>query len=158
MDAQHIHARNLLKLIRDRVESKEPPIVGYAVAATLMGLKGGAYARAMGQVCSRIDAASFVAGWPMLALHMVRKPGGGLNPASFEDPGWSPWEQEFKNEAQSHQWSVEQVDDVLSALDGLPNEGAISIWVGYLKREAQKPGFIRYNLHRKVRALREQGA
>jgi len=34
----------------------------------------------------------------MLALHMVRKPDDGLNPASFEDPGWSPWEQEFKNE------------------------------------------------------------
>jgi len=44
------HTRNLLKLMRDRVEAKEPPIVGYAVAATLMGLKGPAYARAIGQV------------------------------------------------------------------------------------------------------------
>ncbi|MGJ7504373.1 hypothetical protein ACSFBF_28730 [Variovorax sp. ZT5P49] len=150
MDTQHLHAGRLLKLIRDRVEAKEPPILGYAVAANLLGLKGDSYARAMGQVCSRIDAASFVAGWPMLALRMVRKPDGSLNAASFEDAAWAPWEQEFRKLAQSHEWAPAQVDDVIRALDGLPEVGALGIWNGYLKRETQTPGFIRYNLHRKL--------
>ena len=152
MTTQHTQARELLKVIRDRIEHAEPPILGYAAAATMIGKNGADYGRAMGQVCSRIDAASFVAGWPMLALGMVRTPDGAINPESFTDEEWGQWNHESKSVAESHQWTVQQVDSVIAALDGLPSDGAAALWHGYIKKEAEKPGFIRYNLHRKLRA------
>ena len=85
----------------------------------------------------------------MLALQMVRKPDGSINPDSF-GPAWAAWAQEIKSRAEEHQWTVEQIDAVIRALDGLPRNAAIAIWNGYLTREAQQRGFIRFNLHRKT--------
>jgi hypothetical protein len=150
MSAQHTHARTLLVLIRGRIARREPPISGYGVAASLIDLDGETHARTFGQVCSRIDAASFAAGFPMLASHMIRKPDGKMNPASF-GPDWATWADEIKSIAESHTWTVEQVDEDIGALDGLPRNAAIVIWNDYLKREAQTPGFVRYNLHRKLK-------
>ena len=151
MTVQQTHALKLLTVIRSRIENGEPPINGYGDAAATIGLNGAEYGRAMGQVCSLIDAASFVAGWPMLALGMVRMPDGSINPESFTG-AWGPWTQETKSMAHSHKWTVQQVDSVMGVLAGLPEEGASAQWLGYLKREAQRPGFIRFNLHRKLRA------
>ena len=148
--SEHTHARHLLIVIRDRVANATPPILGYSTAAELIGLDGEKYARHMGQVTSRIDAASFIAGWPMLALHMVRKPDGEINPASFTKD-WQSCNEEIKQVATKHIWAVEQVDDVIRALDGLPKAAAVNIWASYIRREGGQRGFIRYNLHRKVR-------
>lgn len=93
----------------------------------------------------------------MLARRMVRKPDGSLNAASFEDTAWTPWKQEFRNLPQNHEWSTEQVDDVIRALDGLPEVGALGIWNGYLNREIQTPRFIRYNVHRKIGLAQTHG-
>lgn len=150
MSAEHLHARQLLQIIRARVSREEPPIRGYSTAAEAIGLDGDTYARHMGQVTSRIDAASFISGWPMLALHFVRKPSGEINPESFADE-WSCWKDEIVKYACSHPWSVQQVDEVIGALDGLPKAAAVRIWEGYSKRERVKPGFVSYNLHRKLR-------
>jgi hypothetical protein len=148
--SEHTHARHLLVVIRERVDTSAPPIRGYNTAADLIGLDGETYARHMGQVTSRIDAASFISGWPMLALHMVRKPDGEINPAAFSKD-WQLWNEESRQVAATHNWTVEQVDEVIRALDGLPGGAAKNIWAGYIRREGSQRGFIRYNLHRKVR-------
>ena len=146
---EHTRSRNLLKVIRDRIKNGVPPIHGYDSAASTIG-ENKDYVKTVGQSCSLIDAASFVSGWPLLGLHMVRKPNGAMNPESFTDD-WGAWNKEIESTAASHQWTVQQVDEVIHALDGLPNEGATALWAGFLKREAQRPGFIRYNLHRKLK-------
>lgn len=151
MNAEHIHARQLLKVIRDRVEVGQPPILGYSTAAELIGLDGDTHARHMGQVTSRIDAASLISGWPMLALHMVRKPNGEINPASFIHDEWQSWNDEIKQVAVTHPWTVAQVDEVIGVLDGLADAAAKNIWTSYIRREGRQPGFIRYNLHRKTK-------
>lgn len=150
MSQEHIHARQLLKVIRDRIANDEGPIHGYAVAGVLIGLNEHDYARHMGQVTSRIDAASFIAGWPMLAVHMVRKPDGEVNPASFSKE-WSAWNAECKQITTTHKWTVEQVDEVIGKLDALPDRCAKNIWDGYLERDVHKSGFIAYNMHRKLK-------
>ena len=150
MTIQHTHARKLLQVIRDNIENGQSPMHGYADAAKAIGLNGADYGRAMGQVCSRIDAASFIAGLPMLALGMVRASDGSINPASFTGD-WDPWNQETKSVAESHQWTVQEVDNVIGALDSLPSDGAAALWQNYLQREVEKPGFIRFNLHRKLK-------
>ncbi len=149
MDSQHTHARELIQVFRRLIQNGDPVIHGYPAAAVAIGLNGENYARHLGQVCSRIDAASFIAGYPMLALHMVRKQDGSLNPDSF-GPAWIAWADEIKSRAESRAWTEAQVDEFLRFLDGLPASGAYTIWSHYLNREFEKPGFIRYNLHRKV--------
>ncbi len=139
----------MLKVIRDRIAAGVGPIVGYSTAAELIGLDGDTHARHMGQVTSRIDAASLVSGLPMLALHMVRKPDGEINPASFTKD-WQVWSEEIKQMAASHSWTVAQIDVVIGALDSLPDAAAVNIWAGYIRREGTQSGFIRYNLHRRV--------
>jgi hypothetical protein len=151
MNAEHIHARQLLKVIRDRIKAGEAPILGYSTAAELIGLDGDTHARHMGQVTSRIDAASLMSGWPMLALHMVRKPNGEINPASFIHDDWQSWNEEIKRVAVGHSWTIAEVDEVIGALDALADAAAVNIWVNYIRREGRQPGFIRYNLHRKLR-------
>lgn len=152
MTKQHTHARNLLMVIRDRIERGEPPIWGYHNAATLTGLKGEDYSVAFGQVCSRIDAASFIAGWPLLALRMVKKTGGAINIKSLTNTDWAQWNDEFRSKGESHQWTVQQVDEVIEALEGFPNLGAEALWNSYLEAEREAPGFINRTLHRKLKA------
>ena len=150
MNAQHLHAGQLLRVFRSMIERGDPPVHGYDEAAALIGLDPAVYPRHMGQVTSRIDAASFIAGWPMLALHMVRKPNGEMNPDSFSG-GWLAWGEVVRVTAAAHIWTVEQVDEVIQALDGLPDVAASTIWAGYIRRNDQQPGFIDFNLHRKMR-------
>jgi len=102
MAGQHTHARNLMKVIRDRIENGESPIHGYNNAASMVLPNGQDYAKTYGQACSLIDAASFVAGWPMLAMQMIRKPDGAINPESFTSDS-EPWNNEVKSVAESHQ-------------------------------------------------------
>lgn len=142
-DKQHDDARQLLKVIRDRIERGEGPIEGYLAAAESIGQTGG---RHMGQVCSRIDAAAFVTGWPMLSIHMIRKPNGDVNHESFSTHGWELWHDEVVGETVTHRWTVKQVDDIIRGLDGLPRDSAQLIWQGYMERGKE---FIRWNLHRK---------
>lgn len=146
-------ARDLVILLRSRIANEMAPVHGYDEAANLLGLNGDRYARAMGQVCSRVDAASFFSGWPMLALHMVRQKDGSVNPESFR-VGWDSWKDETIQTATCHLWTLAQVDEVIGALNGLPREGARRIWADILSREAAKAGFVRYNLHRKLKGTR----
>lgn len=124
----------------------EGPILGYEAAAKSIGLDGD-YSRHMGQVCSRIDAAAFVTGWPMLSVHMVRKANGDVNHDSFSMRDWPAWHDEVIAITTTHKWTVQQVDEILRELDGLPRNSAQLIWKSYERGSA----FIRWNLHRKLR-------
>ena len=150
MTIEHDHARELLAVLRQRVLTGQPPINGYNRAAEAIGLDGERYQRHMGQVCSRIDVATFNAGYPMLATHMVRTPEGEIHPDAFGND-WEPFKAECIAVVLSHCWTAEQLAEVLGALNALGSSGAISMWNNIRQREASKPGFIRYNLHRKVK-------
>lgn len=150
MTIEHDHARELLAVLRHLVLTDQPPIRGYHRAAEAIGLDGERYQRHMGQVCSRIDVATFNAGYPMLATHMVRTPEGEIHPDAFRGQ-WEQFRDECTELVLSHRWTPEQLDEVLGALNALGPVGAISMWNNIREREAKKPGYIRYNLHRKVK-------
>jgi len=133
MNAEQIHAKQLLQIFRSKILNGESPIYGYSTAADLIRLDSEIYARHLGQVTSSIDAASLVAGLPMLALHMVRKPDEEINAASFVNE-WASWKDEIKSIASAYTWTIEQVDQVIRALDGLPDASAANIWAGCLRR------------------------
>jgi hypothetical protein len=103
----------------------------------------------MGQVCSLCDAAAFVAGWPMLTLHFVRKPDGSINEASFSD-WWAPWKPDIVDKATTHQWKPEHIEDLVRAISGglVPNSAAVSVWDAFRARGER---FVEFNLHRKLR-------
>ena len=130
--------------IRDR-----GTINGYNNAAEAIGLNGLTNQVHMGQVCSRIDVAAFDAGYPMLATHMIRKPNGEINPSAFSDV-WGTLVDECIDVALNHQWTTEQLVEVERTLMGLRPIGALAHWKIIARRERQNPGFIRYNLHRKL--------
>jgi hypothetical protein len=146
---QHEDALRMLALLRDRLLHKMQPISGYAIAAQAIGLSAD-HAVHLGQVNSRIDVAAFNAGYPMIATHMVRKPNGKIHPKAFG----GVWEQ-FKNEcisfAETHQWTSKQLDEVKIALNALPEQSALRLWEEVVDRDFREPGFIRRQLHHKVK-------
>jgi len=144
-------AHNLLVAIRRRIKNGDvAPYRGYTTAAFDAGytVNSEDAGRAMGQVTSRIDLAAFYAGLPMLALHWVRMPDGGINPGSFIN-SFPQHLDGIVQVATQHQWTVEDVDAVRRKLLSLDqDEGARSLWKYVQRREAEKPGFFKYNLHR----------
>jgi hypothetical protein len=149
MTVQHTHALDLLAVLSKRVLADQPPINGYQYAAEAIGLDGADYARHMGQVCSRTDVATFYAGYPMLATHMVRKPNGEIASTAFGGI-WNQFEKECIALATSHRWTPQQLDEVLGALNNLDAVGARRMWDKIRDHEALNPGYIRGILHHKV--------
>ena len=127
--SQATAAQNLLQAIRQRVVDGKGPFHGYSLAAAAAGYTTNASdaGRAMGQVTSRIDLASFYAGMPMLAVHWVRNPDGKINPASF--PGtWSNFKDEIESVAVAHVWTAGDVEKVLGKMNSTlaSTEGAVT--------------------------------
>ena len=144
-------ANDFLKLLKPVALAGDRPIVGYVKAATMIGWKGHDIGRAVGQVLSRLDAACFYAGLPMLALHFVRPTDGDINDKAFDDH-FRQYRTEIYESTQNHNWTDEDFQRIQSALDALPKESAGSIWKNIVDRDMQSGGkFIRYNLHRRIR-------
>lgn len=151
MNQQHTDAIALIRAIGERIAAGViDPILGYKVAAELIGRDGTQDGRYMGQVCSLCDAAAFVAGWPMLTLHFVRKPGGEINEASFAG-WWAPWKEPIAEKATSHNWTAAQIDDLVRAISNglVPSKAAVSVWAEFQERGER---FVNYNLHRKLKS------
>lgn len=152
---EHNDAVMVVGLIRKRIQNSEGPIHGYSVVAEMIGRKNASRdGRYMGQVTSRIDAASFIAGLPMMALHFVRKPTGKINEKSFDEQWDRVAPEGCKKEdliltSTLRQWCEDDCDTIIRALHSLPNEKASTIWKNHLARGSE---FIQYNLHRKLRA------
>ena len=83
-------ATELLTSLRKHILGGGSLICGYSQAGAMIGLTDN-HSRITGQICSRIDLASFNAGLPMLALHWVRKPDGEINPAAFNGAAETIW-------------------------------------------------------------------
>lgn len=125
-------------------------INGYGTLAELCGRQAGSTdARFFGQVASRIDAACFYAGLPMLCVHWVRNSGGDINPYSFNQE-FAPFKDEILKASEEYEWTTHDFHRVQAQLNALPDESATSIWANVVAREFAKPGFIKYNLHRKL--------
>jgi hypothetical protein len=151
MNQQHTDAISLIRAIGARISAgNSEPIVGYKTAAELIGRDGSSEARYVGQVCSLCDAAAFVAGWPMLTVHYVRKPNGEINEASFAG-WWDRWRQTIVEKSTTHSWQPTQIDDLIRAISSglVPNRAAASVWEYFQSRGEQ---FVEFNLHRKLRS------
>jgi hypothetical protein len=151
-------ANELLAVLRKHILSGGGLILGYAVAAEMIGLKGSENGRHLGQVVSRIDLASFNAGLPFLTLHWIRETDGKINTEALRGPkGWAvnPWlefESEILEKAATCQWTAESFDRLQASLDRLPNEGTRPLWKRVDDSIAKKgTDFIRHNLHRRVK-------
>lgn len=147
---QHEDALKMFALLRDRLLSNKPPINGYSVAAEAIGLTAN-HAVHIGQVNSRVDVAAFNAGYPMIATHMVRKPNGRIHPKAFGGV-WEQYKDECIALAETHRWTPEQLDEVRVALDALPDRSSLRLWEEIRDRDFAEPGFIRRQLHCKVRS------
>lgn len=147
---QHEDALKMFALLRDRLLNKMPPINGYSVAAEAIGLTAD-HAVHVGQVNSRVDVAAFNAGYPMIATHMVRKPNGKIHPKAFGGV-WEQYRDECISLAETHRWTSEQLDEVRIALDALPDRSALKLWAEVVDHEFRKPGYIRRQLHCRIRA------
>jgi hypothetical protein len=147
---QHEDALKMFALLRDRLLANKPPINGYSVAAEAIGLTA-AHAVHIGQVNSRIDVAAFCAGYPMIATHMVRKPNGKIHPKAFGGV-WEEYKEECISLAKTHRWTSEQLEEVRIALDALPDRSSLKLWGEVVDRDFTEAGFIRRQLHCKVRS------
>lgn len=152
-ETERDHALKLFAVLRNRVLTRQPPINGYHRAAEAIGLDGARYSKHMGQVCSRMDVATFNAGYPMLATHMVRKPNGRIPSTAFRGI-WQQFREECINTAQEHVWTPEQLDAVLVALNALRDVGARGLWKAIQDHEADDIGYIRRTLHGKLNSKR----
>lgn len=149
---QHTDAIALIQAIGKRIEvGNLAPVVGYKAAGELIG-RGSRDSRYVGQVCSMCDAAAFVAGWPFLMVHFVRKPDGNINEAGFAG-WWAQWRSEIVGKATAHVWTADQIRDLVKALSTgmVPSAAAKSVWNGFEDRGAS---FVEYNLHRKLKPAR----
>lgn len=107
--------------------------------------------RHVGQVTSRIDLAALYAGLPMITVHWVRKPDGQVNLASFSGPLWEPRRKGIILVSESHQWTADELAVVRKRLQELPDDAADMQWKLIETREYERPGYIDYNLHRRLR-------
>lgn len=146
---QHEDALKMFALLRDRLLANEPPIHGYSVAAEAIGLTAD-HAVHIGQVNSRVDVAAFNAGYPMIATHMVRKPNGKIHPKAFGGV-WERYKDECILLVETHRWTSEQFDDVRIALDALPDRSSLKLWGEVVDHDFREPGFIRRQLHYRIR-------
>jgi hypothetical protein len=141
-------AIKLLDYLAKHIATHDKPIVGYTTMADELGYteKDG---RVIGQVCSRIDYACFLAGLPMLSSHWVRNAKGEVNPDSFSG-SWKSYQAEIEALSATFNWTDEALQEIKHKLNGLPDRSSKVLWEEVLRREAQKIGYIRYNLHRNI--------
>jgi hypothetical protein len=139
---QHSDAISLFRVFR----ALEAPLEGYNVAAASIGLSGN-HSRHVGQVCSRIDYACFIAGLPMLSVNLVRKNDGSVNEASFAKLCWHSTKDEVVNTSIAHEWTDHQFDSAFRFLIDLPQDCARVLWNEAEEWSQEK---IRYQLHRNV--------
>jgi len=148
---QHEDALKMFALLRDRLLSNMPPIKGYSAAAEAIGLTAD-QAVHVGQVNSRVDVAAFNAGYPMIATHMVRQPNGKIHPKAFGGV-WEQYRDECISLAETHRWTSQQLDEVRIALDALPDRSSLRLWEEVVDRDFREPGFIRRQLHYRIRTV-----
>ncbi|MFY9720961.1 MAG: hypothetical protein WAJ82_00355 [Azonexus sp.] len=64
---------------------------------------------------------------------------------------WEKYKEECMSLAETHQWTSEQLVEVKIALDALPDQSSLRLWEEVVDRNIRESGFIRRQLHRKVR-------
>jgi hypothetical protein len=90
---------------------------------------GSNYARPIGQVISRIDAACFYANLPYLASAKVRNEGGEINKDSFSAPPWNQYRSQLIDAANNRAWSTEDFTKIKRILStSLPEDAATLLW------------------------------
>ena len=144
-------AVQLLGCLKRHILAGGQVIVGYDTVAELLGIDGdmnGAFT-SVGQVCSRLDLASFKAHLPMLALHWVRDRSGLMNVRAFAHPVWENFESEMRSIAAMYRWTTHDFDLLQAALAKLPGDCARALWQKEQVRAMQCGGneYIRYNLY-----------
>jgi hypothetical protein len=65
---------------------------------------------------------------------------------------WEKYKEECMSLAETHQWTSEQLVEVKIALDALPDQSSLRLWEEVVDRNIRESGFIRRQLHCKVRS------
>lgn len=65
---------------------------------------------------------------------------------------WEKYKEECMSLAETHQWTFEQLVEVKIALDALPDRSSLRLWEEVVDRNIRESGFIRRQLHCKVRS------
>jgi hypothetical protein len=128
-DIQHADALKLVQHLEGRILADPDYVMTYSDAAEVLKRNPTSDGRHVGQVTSRIDAASFYAKTPFLAMHRVRETyGGKINPRSFQDDLWRPHIPELIARAEAHAWTADDFNKIKRALHSLGDDSATLQW------------------------------
>jgi hypothetical protein len=114
---QHQDARRLLGIISSATKSSQ--LLTYREAAKLLGrVPAQNHSRATAQMCDLLDAATCLAGIPLLALVKVRDESGGINPKAWKDYP-RPQREAIIKHSEAHQFLPSDFKAISRALDDL---------------------------------------
>jgi hypothetical protein len=128
------NAARVLEILERRMQVDRGARTTFSELAAEFGQTPKAYGRHLGQVASRIDAACWSAGLPLLGAFRIRLSDGSLNTKALAEPNWMIQRHALAQREASHDWNTDDFRRLRQALDQLPPKGASLIWHDILER------------------------
>jgi hypothetical protein len=128
------NAVRVLEILERRMQIDRDARTTFSELAAEFGQTPKSYGRHLGQVASRIDAACWSAGLPLLGAFRIRLSDGSLNAKALAEPNWALRRQALAQREAMHDWNADDFRCVRQALDQLPPKGASLIWHDILER------------------------
>jgi hypothetical protein len=128
------NAARVLEILERRMEIDGNARTTFSELAAEFGQTPKSYGRHLGQVASRIDAACWTAGLPLLGAFRIRLSDGSLNTKALAEPNWALRRQALAQREAMHDWNADDFRRVRQALNQLPPKGASLIWHDILER------------------------
>jgi hypothetical protein len=128
------NAARVLEILERRMQVDRNARTTFSELAAEFGQTPKSYGRHLGQVASRIDAACWSAGLPLLGAFRIRLSDGSLNAKALAEPNWALRRQALAQREAMHDWNADDFRCVRQALNQLPPKGASLIWHDILER------------------------
>lgn len=132
------NAARVLEILERQMQVDRNARTSFSELAAEFGQTPKAYGRHLGQVASRIDAACWSAGLPLLGAFRIRLSDGSLNAKALADPNWAVQRHVLAQREAAHEWNADDFRRLRQALDQLPPKGASLIWHDILERLGQE--------------------
>jgi hypothetical protein len=121
---QHTDALRALGFIIEAYKAKEA--LTYQTLAIKLGRDFNTNAKAVAQMCDKLDAAAAIAGVPLLALRVVRNVDGEINPKAFKKRG--ALRDKIIERSLAHYFTEDDFLKMKEAMEGLQTLGNRKSW------------------------------
>jgi hypothetical protein len=128
------NAARVLEFLERRMKIDREARTTFSELAAEFGQTPKSYGRHLGQVASRIDAACWSAGLPLLGAFRIRLSDGSLNAKALAEPNWAIRRQALAQREAMHDWNADDFRRLRQGLEQLPPKGASLIWHDILER------------------------